>query len=80
MLAKTEISTVWPLVKVCLPLRDTILTSGSSAILTEPEPALKVTSHLHCKRELSGSSILILCFGCHWPRAADLLCSTKSGC
>lgn len=58
-LAKTEISTVWPLAKVCLLLRDTILTSGSSAILTEPEPALKVTSHLHCKCELSGSSILL---------------------
>lgn len=57
MLAKTEIFTVWPLAKVCLPLRDTILTS--SAILTEPEPALKVTSHLHCKCELSGSSILL---------------------
>lgn len=59
MLAKTEISTVWPLAKVCLLLRDTILTSGSSAILTEPEPALKVTSHLCCKCELSGSPILL---------------------
>lgn len=59
MLAKTEIPTVWPLAKVCLPLRDTILTFGSSPILREPEPALKVTSHLHCNCELSGSSILL---------------------